>query len=56
MTYHDHSHPIITNPYKLIQNEDIDLKLPGYDHVGQLRSFIKPTLFWLNQTSLSNDL
>ena len=27
MTYHDHGHPIITNPYKSAKNEDINLKI-----------------------------
>ena len=33
MTYHDHGHPIKTNTYKSVKNEDIDLKLSGYKHM-----------------------
>ena len=56
MIYHDRGHQIITNPYKLIKIEDIDLKHPGYDYIGHLRSLMKPNLFWSNQMSLSHDL
>ena len=56
MTYLDHGHPIIMIPYKLIKNEDIDLKLLGYDHWGTLTLFIPPTFTWSNLTSHSHDL
>ena len=51
MTYHDHGHPIKTNPYKSAKNEDIDLKLSRYDHMCLLRSFRRPTLTWSDLTS-----
>ena len=51
MTYHDHSHPIETNPYKLAKNQDIGLKLSEYDHMGYLISLRRPTLTWSNLTS-----
>ena len=42
MTYHDHSHRIKTNAYKLAKNEDINLKNSGYDRRGELRFLRKP--------------
>ena len=50
MTYHHHGHPIKTNPYKLVQNSDIDIKLSEYD-LGYLISLGRPTLTWSNLTS-----
>ena len=52
ITYHDHSHPIETNPYpyKLAKNYDIDIH-SGYDHMGYFRSLRIPTLTWSNLTS-----
>ena len=44
MTYRDHGHPIVTNPYKSSKNSDIDLRLLGYDHMDNLRSLRRPTL------------
>ena len=53
MTYHDHGHPIKTNPYKAAKNEDIGLKLSRYDHMCPLRSHRgpRPTITWSDLTS-----
>ena len=56
ITYHDNGHPINTDPYELVKNYDIDMKLSGSDHSGNLRSFRKPTLPLSNLTSLSHGL
>ena len=56
MTYNDHGHPIITNPYKSAKNKDTDMKLSGCDHRGHLTSLKRPTLTWSNLTSPSHDL
>ena len=54
MTYLNHGHPITTNPYKSAKNEDKDLKISGYNHMGNLTSIRKPTLAWFSLTSLSH--
>ena len=41
---------------KSAKNQDIYLKLSGYDHKGLLGSLRKPALTWSNLTSLSHDL
>ena len=51
MTYHEHGHPIKTNPYKSAKNEDIDLELSRYGHMCPLRSIRTPTLNWSDLTS-----
>ena len=56
MTYHDHGHPIITNPYKSAKNEDSDMKLSGCDQRGHIRLLKRPNLTWSNLTTLSHDL
>ena len=42
MTYHDHGHQIKTNPYKLAYNENIEIKLSGYNHLYSCACDIHP--------------